>query len=148
MKIRQHAHLVIGSEVLNPDQITASLLLEPDRVAWQGSRSTEPLIPRCNLWQLRARGNGTVDELVQELVDRIEALATQPKALTDDGVTWVEISLMRSFDDPDGENERFDRVDLPRQPREVAGAAPSLGVPPRHRNHASARFIGPFNRYR
>lgn len=113
MKILQYAHFDVGSDIYSPDKITAELLVEPTRVIWRGTRSTEPLIPRTNLWQYRATGSGTVDELVRELLDVFEPLADKLARLTANDDSWIVIGFMRSFDDPDGIDEDEGPSDLP-----------------------------------
>jgi Domain of unknown function (DUF4279) len=113
MRISQYAHFLVGSDVFDPDDITGTLLLEPTSVSWRGTCSSDPMIPRSNLWQYRARGEGTIDELVRELVDVFEPLADKLAALTADHSTWISISVFRSFDGPEGVEEDSGPDDLP-----------------------------------
>ena len=113
MRIHQYAHFHIGSDVLTPDQITATLLIEPTSVSWQGSRSTEPLVPRTNRWQYKATGAGLVDDLVRELLGVFEPLRAPLQELTANGACSIEIRFMRSFGDPDGVEEDEGLTDLP-----------------------------------
>jgi hypothetical protein len=113
MRITQYAHFVVASDVFDPDDITGTLLLEPTSVSWRGTRSTDPMIPRTNLWRYRARGEGTLDELVRELVDLFEPLGDQLLTLTAAKSTWISIAIFRSFDDPEGVEEDGGPDDLP-----------------------------------
>ena len=100
VRIRQYAHFDVGSEVITPEQVTGALLLEPTKISRRGSRSTDPMIPRINLWRYRALGQGCVDELIRELVDLFEPRRDQLVTLTTDESSWYGISIMRSLDDP------------------------------------------------
>lgn len=128
MKVRQYAHFDVGSDVFSPEDVTASLLLEPTKVSRRGSRSTEPMVPRTNLWRYKARSVGCVDDLVRELVDLFEPLRSQLTTLTANGASWIGISVMRSFDDPDGTEEDDGRSpDLPDNLVRVEGQHQLLG---------------------
>lgn len=127
MKIRQYAHFDVGSDVFDPSQITAALLIEPTQVLWRGARSTEPMLPRTNLWQYRATGSGCIDDLVRELVDVFEPLADRLRHLTGDGAAWIVIRIMRSFDDPDGVEEDEGGDDLSENFVKVGGQHQLVG---------------------
>lgn len=108
VRIRQHASFRVGSGELNPDEITALLLIEPDRVGWRGSRSKEPCIPATNLWSVQSRLKGRVDEMVRDLVDRFEPLRTPLDQLRAAKDSWIVISVGRHFDVDDGDAEHLD----------------------------------------
>jgi hypothetical protein len=127
MKILQYAHFDVASDIYSPDQITAELLVEPTRVSWRGTRSTEPLIPRTNLWRYRAKGTGTVDELVRELLAVFEPLAEQLARLTANDDSWLGVRFMRSFGDPDGIEEDEGPGDLPDHLVRVSGQHQLVG---------------------
>ena len=105
MKIRQYAHFVVGSELFDPDQITAALRIQPTTVSWKGSRSSEPPIPRYNVWRYRAGAAGVLDDVVRELLGVFEPVKAALQELTIRDASWIEISFMRSFDDPEGIEE-------------------------------------------
>lgn len=127
MRVHQYAHFTIGSDVFNPDQITAALLIEPTKTSWRGSRSTDPMIPRTNLWRYRASGETGVDDLIRELVALFEPLSDRLLALTTDEASWIEIGIMRSFDDPDGVEDDGGTGDLPENLVRLDGQHQLLG---------------------
>jgi Domain of unknown function (DUF4279) len=130
MRIRQYAHFIVESETLSPEQITAILLIEPS-VSRRGSRSTDPHIPRFNIWNYKARGEGRVDDLVTELVDFFEPLADRLQMLANEGLS-IGISVMRSFDDSLGVEEDFSMLtgpsDLPEHLVKLPGQHQLLGL--------------------
>ena len=128
MRIRQYAHFVVGSEKLDPDQITSALNVQPTGVSRRGSRTAEPPIPRFNLWRYRATSTGVLDELIRELLDLFEPRqrALQGLCVNDDG-SWIEISFMRSFDDPEGVEEDDGPAELPDNLMRLEGQHQLLG---------------------
>jgi Domain of unknown function (DUF4279) len=132
MRIRQYAHFIVESETLSPEQITAILLIEPTSVSRRGSRSTEPHIPRFNIWNYKARGEGRVDDLVTELVDFFEPLADRLQMLLANEGLSIGISVMRSFDDSLGVEEDFSMLtgpsDLPEHLVKLPGQHQLLGL--------------------
>ena len=98
----------MGSGELSPDEITALLLVEPDRVGWRGSRSKEPCIPAANLWSVQSRMKGCVDEMIRDLVDRFEPLRFALDQILAANDSWIVISIGRHFDPDDGEAEDLD----------------------------------------
>jgi len=127
MKIHQYAHFVVGSEAFDPDQITAVLGIKPSSVSWEGSRSSKPLIPRHNVWRYRAAGTGVLDELVRELLGVFEPVKAGLQELTACDASWIGISFMRSFDDPDGVDEDEGAPDLPDNLVRLSGQHQLLG---------------------
>ena len=127
MKIHQYAHFDVASDVYDPDAITAALLIEPTKVSWKESKSTDPPIPRSHLWQYRAKGDGSVDDLVRELLGVFIPLRTSIAELRTDGACRVEIRFMRSFGDPDGEEEDAGPEDLPSNLVRLPGQHQLLG---------------------
>ena len=105
MKIYQYADFLVKSVSVSADDVTAALGVKPTRVWVRGERSVEPVRPQTHGWSLRATGGGVVDELVLELLDRIEPAAGKFAQLTSGGEATATISFMRSFGDDDGVEE-------------------------------------------
>ena len=108
MTLLQYAAFTIYSDV-GPDRISEALGVEPDQVSWRGSRSTDPVLPVTNIWSVEAHGTTQADELVAELLDRLEPLTDRLAVLAADGARRLGISLVRYFDTPSGTAEALSR---------------------------------------
>ncbi len=128
MKIRQYAHFFVQSDILSPEQITAVLLIEPTSVSRRGSRSTEPPIPKYNIWQYKAHGEGRVDDLVTELVELLEPMADRLRTLMANDRSSIGISVMRSFAGLHGVEEDSGPPGLPEHLVKMAGQHQLLGL--------------------
>jgi Domain of unknown function (DUF4279) len=113
MKIHQYAHLDIGSDVYDPDQITLRLGPEPTSVSWRGCRSNEPMIPKSNVWRFRASAIDRIDDLLTELIGALESVSGRLASLTAGDASWVGVSIMRSFDDRQGVEEELTPAGAP-----------------------------------
>lgn len=102
MKIYQHADFLVRSESTSAKDVTAALGIQPTEVWVRGERSVEPVRPQTHGWSLRATGEGVIDELVLELLERIEPVAGKLAELTSGGEATATISFMRSFGDDEG----------------------------------------------
>ena len=72
MRIRQYAYFAVFSGSMPATEITARLMIEPDKVWTRGSRRAEPPIPVHHVWQVTCDDRGmTVDEQVRKVVDRV-----------------------------------------------------------------------------
>ena len=110
MTLLQYASFDVFSDVFNPDQISETLGLTPSHVSWRGSRqSSEPAIPRTNIWSFRASGVGQADDQIRQLVDRFEPLADRLQTLTTDGASACSISLVRYFGGAEASTESLGR---------------------------------------
>ena len=109
MTLLQYAAFTIYSDVVAPDRISEALGVEPDQVSWRGSRSTDPILPVTNIWSVEAHGTAHADELVAELLDRLEPLTDRLAVLAADGACSLGISLVRYFDTPGGSAEALSR---------------------------------------
>jgi Domain of unknown function (DUF4279) len=126
MKIRQYAYFYVQSSVVDPGQINQQLPVAPTRVSWRGSRSSVPLIPRYHSCFYDATGDGRVDDLIRELVDRFEPFAEQLQMLAASN-TQCGISIVRRFDDPNGVEEEFPTEGIPEDLVKMAGQHHLLG---------------------
>jgi Domain of unknown function (DUF4279) len=113
VKIDQYAYLAVGSEIFDPDQITATLGKLPTSVSWRGARSLDPMIPVANMWRFQASERGRIDDQVAELVGLLESMSDQVLSLAADGASWVAISVVRRFNDPSGVEEELSPDDAP-----------------------------------
>ncbi len=120
MTLLQYASFVVFSDVFTPDQITEVLGVEPSRVSWRGSRSSEPVIPKTNIWNFRGTGTGQADEQIGQLLDRFEPMSEQLGFLTANDASTFAMTLVRYFDTPEGsdaylrsdDGDRFDGVSV------------------------------------
>jgi Domain of unknown function (DUF4279) len=127
MKINQYAHIVVGSDAFDPDQITVLLGLGPTSVRWRGSSSIHPMIPVTNLWKLRASGSGRVDDLIVELVETLESVREALTELMQNEQAWVSISVLRDFRDSEGVDEDLHPADVPAELVKLPGQHQLLG---------------------
>src|SRR3984893_3426357 len=102
MRIVQYAYFIVYSDVYHPDEISARLGVQPDSISWRASKSSDPPRPVTNMWQLNPKVSGTIDVMVEDLVDRLEPLGKQIGALTKRDASKIAINVVRRFDDPDG----------------------------------------------
>lgn len=105
MKIRQFAYVLVASESMRPDEITDALAIVPSSTTLRASRSVDPPVPRANMWRFEAAASARVDELISELVERLEPSAEAVRRLAARPDTSVGIQVVRYFDDPEGDDE-------------------------------------------
>lgn len=113
MQIRQYVYFAVRTDGLAPDEITARVGIQPDKIAVRGSRGAHPLRPRTNHWQIVCDEKGlTVDEqigrVVRRLISRAEAIGALVDELDDptgDRVVTV-LQVVRDFDSDDGEEDQ------------------------------------------
>jgi hypothetical protein len=116
----QYASFSVLSDVFTPDQITEVLGVEPSRVSWRGSRSSEPFIPKTNIWSFRGTGTGQADEQIGQLLDRFEPMSEQLGFLTANDASTLAMTLVRYFGTPEDsdaylrrdQGRRFDGVSI------------------------------------
>lgn len=107
MKIRHYAYFLVFSDTLTPNEITEQMAIQPSTTKLMGSRSSTPRVPRSNMWQLDAGDFDTPEELIIDLVQRVEPSAESVRRLASTPETSVGISVVRYFNDPDGEEENL-----------------------------------------
>ncbi|MBO0878343.1 MAG: DUF4279 domain-containing protein, partial [Pseudonocardia sp.] len=106
------------SESMRATEITARLMIEPDRVATRGSRVAEPPRPVYHSWEVVCDGRGmAVDEQVRKVVDRVRPRRAAIAELTQepDACCGAVLAVVRHFDDEDGEEEELSPPDAPLQ---------------------------------
>lgn len=114
MKIRQYCCFAITSTEVTAADVTARLLVEPDRVLVRGSRRTVPKpVPVCHSWAIECDSPGLrVDEQLDVILDRLAphlaAIAGYLDELREAGSDVVaRLQVARMFDDEDGEEEEL-----------------------------------------
>lgn len=105
VKIVQKAKFVVESATMDPDQIASELGMTFDGVHWPSVRQTDPPRGRNNSWVILEVSDRTVDEGIEELLDRIAPAADRLQELRRAGRADPHLSVVRKFDDEDGIDE-------------------------------------------
>ena len=114
MRIRQYAYFALFSESMPATEITARLMIEPDKVMIKGSRRAEPPSPVKHAWEVICDDRGmTVDEQVRKVIDRVRPCQAAIAELTrePDALCWAVLEVVRYFDDQTGEEEELSSPD-------------------------------------
>ena len=90
---------------MNPSEIAERLGVPFDDAMWQGSRQSDPLIPRTNRWWILAAPGQIVDDGIEELLARIAPVGDRLLELDRSGEAATVMQVVRSFDDEDGIDE-------------------------------------------
>ena len=133
--IRQYCYLSLHSPTVTAAEVTARLLLEPDRVAVRGSRRTRPkAIPVHHSWEVLCDLPGlTIDEQLDRVVSRVAPAAADIASWTSELASrGVELSarlqVVRNFDDDEGqEDDAHDEVVDGVEMRRLGGQHQLLG---------------------
>jgi hypothetical protein len=101
MRVRQHAYLLIRSDVLAPVEVTARLGLEPDQVKPRGSQAVgPPPRPQVHIWIVRSGRpeTATVEAHLDRLLARLEPHVDRIGALLAEDHTSGVIEIVRYFE--------------------------------------------------
>jgi hypothetical protein len=114
VRIRQYAYFAVFSESMPATEITARLMIEPDKVMIRGSRRAEPPAPVVHKWKVICDDRGmTVDEQVRKVVDRVRPRQAAIAELTrePDARCGAVLEVVRYFDAENGEEEELSPPD-------------------------------------
>ncbi|WP_319944100.1 DUF4279 domain-containing protein [Nocardia aurantia] len=102
VKVWQYCYFALKSDMWPAADIAVRLGMEPDEVLVRGSRSSEHVIPRCHAWKVVRRSDESVDQQIQQLVDRLDPIRSALVSVcADDKVTAV-MQVVRYFHHRDG----------------------------------------------
>ncbi|MEV0336797.1 DUF4279 domain-containing protein [Nocardia sp. NPDC050717] len=82
--------------------MTERLRIDPDEVAVLGSKSMEHRIPRSHRWKIVRRSSESIDEQLEQLVDRLEPFRHQLTSLLGEPGVHASMQVLRHYGDPDG----------------------------------------------
>ncbi len=107
MRISQRVEFVIASRNVTAVEITRRVGLEPDRTVVAGSKPSESTkVPPEHAWVLiSAIENTPVDQQIQHVVNRLEPMRSEIKALTSRSGVYAVMQIVRFFEDTNGEQE-------------------------------------------
>jgi hypothetical protein len=114
VRIRQYAYFAVFSESMPATEITARLMIEPDKVMIRGSRRAKPPSPVKHGWEVICDDRGmTVDEQVRKVVDRVRPRQAAIAELTrePDARCRAVLEIVRYFDAENGEEEELSPPD-------------------------------------
>jgi hypothetical protein len=119
VRIRQKVKFVAGSTLTSASEITAQLGIEPDRFAVRCSRSVDPPRPVTHRWEVHCDVRGLrVDEQISRVIarllphqDKVAALGSRLRS--EDPPGSLELSIVRYFDDDEGEEDDEREVTTP-----------------------------------
>ena len=99
VSVKQYVYFALKSDVTSPDQVTARLGFQPDRVGVRGSRQASPPVPATHTWAVECRKpRMTVDEQITEVLDRIRPIANGIRALVEPGEIEASLQVVRYFE--------------------------------------------------
>lgn len=111
MRIRAIVAFVITSELLDPDEIQRRLGVTADETSRRASRLSDPPRPRFNVCRLRSSdATLPITDQIERVAARVRPIRHAVRQLVDDSDAAVTLSVVRYFDDPDGEEERIEQV--------------------------------------
>jgi len=111
MKISQRVYFDISSETMPAADVTARLGAEPDRLQVRGSRRTQPPVPALHSWSVQCQEREmALDAQIGTVLARIEPIHQRLLDLAASSTVALRLVIVRYFDDPDGDEERFDAV--------------------------------------
>lgn len=138
--MRQYAYFALFSERMPAAQMTGLIGVEPDSFGVRGARWRGPrVVPVAHSWRVECRDAGlTVDEQVERVVARLlpyqERIARLAARLACDPGGGARLSVVRYFNDDEGEEEVLSPPDAPL--RKFPGQHQLLGW------NLSARVLG------
>ncbi len=109
MRVRQHAALLLRSNVLDPDEITQRMALVPDEVKAMGSlHPGPPARPAAHIWRLPSgiADDHRVDDHFEALLTKLVGSAERVRALIEGAEVGGEFVIGRYFE-PGPEEERI-----------------------------------------
>ena len=140
VRIRQYAYFALFSEHMSAAEMTGLIGVEPDSFGVLGARRHIPrAVPVAHSWRAQCRDAGlTVDEQVERVVARLlpyqTRIARLAAQLAHESVGGARLSVVRYFNDDEGEDELLSEPDAPLQ--KLPGQHQLLGW------HLSARVLG------
>lgn len=102
MKIRQYSYFSVKSTSLSAAAMAARIEMEPDEVLVMGSRSAEHVLPRVHAWKIVCRGDQSIEDQIQHLIDRLEPVRAQLTSFCADEEVTTTMQVVRYFRDADG----------------------------------------------
>lgn len=123
VRIRQYVYFALFSRRTTAQQMTERLSIAPDEISVAGSRWAAPsLLPVAHAWQVACRRSGLcVDEQIAEVMDRLlprqEHVIELAQELREDdpGHGGAKLSVVRYFNDSDGDEEQLNSPEAPLQ---------------------------------
>ena len=98
MRINQRVHFLLRSEQLTAAEITAGLLMEPDRIEVRGSLRPDPPVPPCHGWSISAPvPDQPVNDQLDALIQRLEPFTTAIGRLVATGQVVAILRVVRRF---------------------------------------------------
>jgi uncharacterized protein DUF4279 len=118
VRIRQYAYFSMRSRHVPAAEITARLGIEPDEIRVRGTRRLDPPVPVRHSWDIVCRRPGmTIDEQIETVVARLRPYTGQLRVLLDElraddpDYGGGALTVVRYFDDEDGEDEELSPAD-------------------------------------
>lgn len=107
MRMSQYVYFQLLSETVTAANITAELMIEPDRVRVAGSKQASPRpLPRAHSWELHCVDTSQpIDSQATLLLERIAPVAQRVRDLVDQGEVDASLVIVRYFNDDEGEEE-------------------------------------------
>jgi hypothetical protein len=113
VQIKQYMYFALDSESVTAATITARLGFEPDEILVRGARDAERVIPRVHSWEVQSRlTNRPIDEMITELLAQLAPVEDQIAALVHEMAVQARIQLVRTFNDPEGDEDEGTPPDL------------------------------------
>lgn len=110
LSIKQYSYLTVSSKVLTSQEIEDTLKLKADKhTFWgKGRLRMDPTYQISNVWELIVNESTRVDDQIELLIKRVLPVKDRLVELKRSTDIEVSISVVRHFDDPEGEHEMID----------------------------------------
>ena len=113
LRIRQYVYFGLWSNDTSAAVITEMLQTVPDASWVRGSRAVDPPRPASHKWAIECRDHDLdVGEQIRQVLARVRPIASRISQLTSDGGVVARLTVVRYFDDEDGQPERIDTVEM------------------------------------
>jgi hypothetical protein len=113
LRILQYVYFGLWSNDTSADVITEVLQTEPDATWARGSRVVDPPRPVSHKWAMECRDQDLdIGEQIRQVLARVRPIASRISQLVGEGDVVSRLSVVRYFDDEDGQPERIDTVEM------------------------------------
>jgi hypothetical protein len=110
MRIRTVVAFEVTSRQINPGEIATRLGIPADKSCEKGSRSADPPVPRFSRYSLlSADTRQDITSQIEQVVVRVRPIGPAIRELVEAGEAKALLSVVRYFNDPDGEPEHVEQ---------------------------------------
>ncbi|MDQ6806503.1 MAG: DUF4279 domain-containing protein [Actinomycetota bacterium] len=111
MRIQAFVAFVVTSEQLDPVEIQRHLGMTADKTSRRASQLKDPPRPRFNVCRFQCSDSTLpITEQIEQVAARVKPISHAIRRLVEESDAGAKLSVVRYFNDPDGEEERIDQA--------------------------------------